>query len=255
MTTLVLSSRHSEDNQILWREAIRRDWSIVRARGIRVPEIQDAEIVIYAESLFAPTIADCFNRTLLTPPEDWLVQLPWEYTKRSIELMRLGEARVIRRPAFIKPPNDKLFEARVYRTGEELPVDFDEELSVLVSTPVEWAVEFRCFCLDGQIETVSPYLRDGKLSCLSHFESSSLEVAAVHSFTADVLAASKSSLPRACVVDIGLLQSGKWAVVEANAAWGSGLYGCNPSQALNVIREAIIQPRSENSFHESTLTQ
>ncbi|WP_237226688.1 hypothetical protein [Rubinisphaera sp. JC750] len=104
MTTLVLSSRHSEDNQILWREAIRRDWSIVRAKGIRVPEIQDAEIVIYAESLFAPTIADCLNRTLLTPAEDWLVQLPKEYTRRSIELMRLGEARSIRRPAFIKPP-------------------------------------------------------------------------------------------------------------------------------------------------------
>lgn len=61
MTTLLMSSRHTEDDQALWRAAIRRGWSVSRARGIRLPEINDAEIVIYVEPLYAPIIADSRN--------------------------------------------------------------------------------------------------------------------------------------------------------------------------------------------------
>lgn len=40
-----------------------------------------------------------------------------------------------------------------------------------------------------------------------------------------------------------------WAVVEQNAAWGSGIYGCDPEEVLEVLRFAAIpaQTRNENA--------
>lgn len=57
MSTLLMSSRHTEDDQALWRAAIRRGWSVARARGIHLPEIDDSEIIIYVEAFYAPTTA------------------------------------------------------------------------------------------------------------------------------------------------------------------------------------------------------
>ena len=59
MTTLLLSSRHTEDDQALWRAAIGRSWSVERARGIRVPEIDDTEIVVYLLSNSYPLRSSC----------------------------------------------------------------------------------------------------------------------------------------------------------------------------------------------------
>lgn len=44
MTTLLMSSRHTADDQALWRTAIGRGWSVARARGIRLPDIEDDEV-------------------------------------------------------------------------------------------------------------------------------------------------------------------------------------------------------------------
>ena len=48
-------------------------------------------------------------------------------------------------------------------------------------------------------------------------------------------------LPPAVVVDVGLLADGGWAVVEANPAWGSGLYGCDADAVLPVVRRASMR--------------
>ena len=83
MPTLVLSARHSEDNQALWRAAIRAGWSVERIQGIRVPaEVHTQDVVLYVESLFAPAIAQQLGVELLEAPEDWLVRLPF-WTSRS----------------------------------------------------------------------------------------------------------------------------------------------------------------------------
>ena len=161
MTTLLLSSRHTGDDQALWRAAIGRSWSVERARGIRLPEIDDTEIVVYVEALFAPTIANSLGLSLLDPADDWLTTLPPRFTQRAIRLMTLGEAKSLTLPAFVKPPNDKSFEAKVYALGAELPDAFDDSMTVLVAEPVKWETEFRCFALDGTVSTLSPYLRNG----------------------------------------------------------------------------------------------
>lgn len=46
------------------------------------------------------------------------------------------------------------------------------------------------------------------------------------------------SIRQFVVLDIGTISGRGWAVVEANAAWGSGIYGCDPMEVLGVIRHA-----------------
>lgn len=245
MTTLLMSSRHTEDDQALWRAAIGRDWSVDRARGIRLPEIDDSEIVIYLEALYAPTIAKMIGRKLLDLPEDWLVQLPQQFTKRTIALTTLGKARDLKEPAFVKPPNDKSFAAQVYESGAGLPIEFDDEMMVLVADPVRWEAEFRCFCLDRRVKTLSPYLRSGIHAEKSHYESTPEERKEATLVAESVLDTADAMTPRAVVVDVGQITGQGWAVIEANAAWASGIYGCNPDAVLDVIRYATVQPKQE----------
>jgi hypothetical protein len=48
-------------------------------------------------------------------------------------------------------------------------------------------------------------------------------------------------LPRAVVVDVGLIDGRGWAVIEFNAAWGAGLNGCDPDKVLPAIVAASGQ--------------
>jgi hypothetical protein len=242
MTTLLMSSRHTEDDQALWRAAIRREWSVARARGIRLPEIDDPEIVVYVEAFYAPTIARMIGRKLLDPPEDWLVKLPYEFARRWIALTTLGEARGLREPTFVKPPNNKSFEAKVYRSGADLPHEFDDEMAVLTAEPVDWEVELRCFCLDGKVMTLSPYLRSGVHARQTDYAASNDELRAATDFAEAVLAATTAMTPPAVVLDVGQIAGRGWAVVEANGAWGSGIYGCDPNAVLDTILHATAQP-------------
>ena len=48
-------------------------------------------------------------------------------------------------------------------------------------------------------------------------------------------------LPPAVVVDIGRIAGQGWAIIEANAAWSSGIYGCNPEDVLAVLSRASLK--------------
>ncbi len=63
-------------------------------------------------------------------------------------------------------------------------------------------------------------------------------------FAEMVLRSDGERLTRAVVLDVGQIAGRGWAVVEANAAWGAGIYGCAPEAALDVIRHATIQPEA-----------
>lgn len=83
MTMLLLSARSTEDNQALWRAAIRSGWNVERIRGLTVPDgLSNEEVVLYVEALFAPGIAKKLSLKLIEPDEDWLVKLPYEYRRR-----------------------------------------------------------------------------------------------------------------------------------------------------------------------------
>ena len=108
------------------------------------------EPVLYLEALMAPMLAEQLGLQLIELPMDWLPKLPEPYRKRRVRLSTLGAARLLEEPAFIKPPNDKSFPAKVYR-WRELPAEFPDDTAVLVAEVVEWEKEFRCFVLDRRV--------------------------------------------------------------------------------------------------------
>ncbi|MDX3452903.1 ATP-grasp domain-containing protein [Streptomyces sp. ME02-8801-2C] len=243
--TLFLSPRATATGHALADSARRRAMRVEALHEWRVPDewraVEGASL--YAGPLFADAVGAELGLGLLEAAPDWLARLPYELTGREIEFSTLAEARQLRRPAFVKPPNDKSFPARVYPDGSRLPGPdaVDDGTPVLVSDIVTFAVEYRLFLLDGEVRTGSRYLTDGDL-----------DVAPLDGDPrrAEVLAfaeqLSSLDLPSAVVVDVGLLSEGlEWVVVEANAAWASGHYACDPDAALDVVLHAA---RPEGEF-------
>lgn len=241
MPTLILTPRYTEDSQALWRAAIQHGWNVERLAGWRVPDelFSIDEPVLYVESLFGPMLASQFDLRLIEPPIDWLPRLPEEFRKRRIELMKFRDTRVLTNPTFIKPPNDKSFPARIY-TGSELPDGYDDDTPVLAAEIVTWELEFRSFILNRELQTLSLSLRNGELQREQEFFATAAELAAAETFLHGILADSRIELPRAAVLDVGVIPERGWAIVEQNSAWGSGLYGCDPVKVLNTIRHAAL---------------
>jgi hypothetical protein len=242
MPTLILTPRFTEDSQSLWKAAASMGWKVERLASWRIPEQfrQLPDPVLYCEALFGPTLAEQLGLKLIDPPEDWLVRLPMPHKLREISLTTLGQARQSTHAAFVKPPNDKSFPAGVY-VGADLPTEFPDDMPVLVSEVVTWEKEFRCFILDRALRTYSLYSRYGELQRDADFASAPDEDADVEAFINTLLADENVDLPRATVVDIGLIQGKGWACVEQNAAWGAGIYGCTPSTVLEVLRHASVK--------------
>lgn len=243
MPTLILTPRFTDDAQALWRAASDLGWDIRRLATWRVPEdiLGVPDPVLYLEGLFGPTLAEEFGLQLIEPPVDWLPRLPNEYRKRRVYLTTLEEARTsVVKPTFIKPPNDKSFAAGIY-AGKDLPGEFDGTSLVLVSELVQWEKEFRCFVLDREPRTISIYLRDGELQRDNDFSQEPGEEHEALAFVRVILADPRVELGRTAVLDVGVMEQG-WAVVEQNAAWGSGIYGCDPVQVLEVLRYSA-EPR------------
>jgi hypothetical protein len=148
-------------------------------------------------------------------------------------------------PLFCKPVDEKTFKAQVYASPEQLPYHLGPEEKVLASQPVIWGDEFRVFLLDGKAQTVSRYSRYGQLdvgwdkNCLRAGD------------TAEEACAAVPRLPAGIVIDVGQLDGG-WAVVEANQAWGSALYGCVERAVLPVVAEScrLLMPLVGESCHQ-----
>ena len=241
MPTLILTPRYTEDAQALWRAAGRRGWGVRRLTTWRVTDEDRAapDPVFHLDALMAPMQAAAFGYRLLEPAEDFLPRLPAEYRHREVRLTTLGIARSLPEPRFVKPPNDKSFPARVY-SRDDMPNEFTDAVPVLVSEVVTWEMEFRCFVLNRDVVTLSVYLRDGTLQRDNDFAHTSAEEAEVRAVAGRVLADPRVDFPAAAVLDVGTITGSGWAVVEANSAWGAGLYGCDPDTVLEVLRAAAV---------------
>src|SRR4030095_11775507 len=67
------------------------------------------------------------------------------------------------------------------------------------------------------------------------------QVAACRAFADELVADAEVAMAPAVVIDVGQLDAGAWAVVEANACWASGICGCEPSRVLPVLRRASVR--------------
>lgn len=226
--TLLLPPRLTASAERLRDAAHARGLDTVRLDGFAVPEgLRAAHL--HAGPRFADAVAPGLGIGVLEAPSDWLARLPREFTGREIRLMPIREAYALRRPVFVKSPNDKDIPALVYADGSRLPGPdaVDPRTPVLVSDVARYTAEYRMFLLDGAVHTASRYAEDGRLS-LGPASSDSLAFAAGLPFP---------TLPSAIVVDVGLAE-GRWSVIEANAAWASGTYACDPQRALDVVLRA-----------------
>jgi hypothetical protein len=161
-----------------------------------------------------------------------------------VEFGVLGAARQLRISRFVKPADDKCFPAKVYASGAELPtaVDLPDSTAVLSAEPVTWEVEYRCFVMDRQVLAHSVYLRNGELAqdVDGSWNGSESEMRDALDFAQTVLGDPAISFPPAVVLDVGMISGRGWAVVETNAAWGSGIYGCDPAAVLQVVERACV---------------
>ncbi|MFF2554601.1 ATP-grasp domain-containing protein [Nocardia sp. NPDC058058] len=244
MSTLILSPRYSEDSRVMRAAAIRAGWNVLRLSGWRVPEDEtDSVGAIYGEPSFAEVIAGQLGIALLDAPQEWLPELPWSLRQRDIRVSTLGEARRCAEAAFVKPADGrKGFAGAVYQGGRGLPSvqACPDETAVLIAEPVRWEAEFRCFIKDGAVLTMSPYLRDGELARADDgsWPMTSAEADAVTACAERLFA--EVPTPPAIVVDIGLVEGRGWAVVEANSAFGAGVYGCDPELVLEVLARGCV---------------
>jgi hypothetical protein len=246
---LILAPRVTDDSVAVWRAAREAGWQTQRLANWRVPdEIRSwsGDFAIYAEPLFAEAVTDQLGLALIEPPIDWLAKLPRELRHREVALTTLSDARMHTAPQFVKPADGKVFEPKVYTTGEGLPsVDQIGDITVLLSEPVTFVNEVRCFVLEGEVLSASPYWRNDALAQAADgswpFEGT--EEADALAFAKQVLMHPEVSSPPAFVLDVGLTQEHGWAVIEGNPSWGAGLYGCNASAALQTGRRAIRRRR------------
>jgi hypothetical protein len=258
MPTLLLPPRITEDSVKLWRAAGAARWETIRLGSWAPPEgLSPEETVVYGGFFIA--LADSLGISLLEPRVDWLASLPLELTKRRVRFMPLEEALNLRERAFYKPSDDKCFLAKIYDDGTQLPQAGDRgalpaDVPVLVSDIVTWDLEFRCFILEGKVATLSPYLRNGQRvdTPEGDFPASDEEFADAEAFASQVAATPGINLPPGVVVDVGVMrgdQGDGWAVIEANAAWGSGIYGCGAPAILPILRRVCV-PTATISDHD-----
>lgn len=245
MPILVLPPRYTPDSIALWEAAASAGWCVERLHGWRPPDwLKGQEVALYGEPLFAAVVADELGLVLLEPPFNWLADLPEGYRSRTVRFATLAQARDCTQPTFIKPADDKCFAAKVYPSGSGLPADglLPDATPVLMAEPVQWVVEFRCFVLDRKVEALSPYQRYGELAQTSdgRWPASETERQEALNFAVAVLSDTKVLFPPAVVLDVGIIEGRGWAVIEANAAWGSGIYGCDPAAVLRVVQRACV---------------
>lgn len=244
--TLLLSPRYTEDSRALRLAAVRAEWDVFRLAEWRVPEeVAARDLVFYGEPLLADVVGESLPYAFLDVPVDWLPSVPARYRRRAVRLTTLGEARALRERTFLKPAAEKCFPARVYASGAELPPteSLPDDVPVLEQEPVRWRVEYRCFVLERRVAAHSVYLRGGALAQAGDgsWPAPEDESVAARTFAESVLADAEVALPPAVALDVGVIEDRGWAVVEANAAWGSGLYGCYPERVLPVLRRASVR--------------
>jgi len=190
------------------------------------PELDRAAIRIYANDTFALVLAQKLGLRLVSPDDDLLLRLPAEHIGRRIRIMNLRDACRLCYPTFVKPVVPKQFRAGVYETWPQLETEcsgLNGEVRIYESEVVGFDAEVRSFILRGQVQDAAVY------------EGSAPRRRAMEFLSA---VACSPALPATCVLDVGYVARRGWMVIEANAAWGAGLNGCNPDKALGSIAHA-----------------
>lgn len=239
-TTLILPPRYTEPARRLWLAAGARGWHVVRLARWRVEAGQAprGRLAIYGEPLFARVVADQLGRVLYEPTLDWLTTVPEAFVHREIRFMAFGELPDFEAPRFVKPADDKAFPAAVYPRSAALRQleHIDPDSAILTSSPIDFIDEYRIFMLAGRAHTASLYALGGELT-QEPGDPGLIERA---SRFAEEAAAASGPLPEGVVVDVGRIEGDRWAVIEANPIFGSGIYNADPDLVLDALAAVCV---------------
>lgn len=211
---------------------------------------------------------------LLSCGPRWMLGLPYEYVRRKIVVCSADEAyetvnKHIERGlwrtkrVFAKLPEAKVdyFPAQLFDVGPMLGKTLVQgglpyDVVVQLSEDVEFGTEARFFVAHRNITAASLYkIGTGDTVWGSeHFDKSMANVDTLVEFTRlkqfaeRVAGDNRVDQPPGWVLDVGMLD-GEPAVVEANAAWSSGPYDCEPFGVL----DAIIAAHDTDGSHKRWL--
>jgi hypothetical protein len=206
------------------------------------------ELVYWGDPDVGLLVSEAYGIALLEPTFDLLGSLPRGYLKRNVHITTLGKARNLPGPIFCKPADGaaKCFEAGVYSRPSEIgwPRMPPDSTVVLVSDPATFDLEYRCFVLKREVVALSPYIRHGwsLRQADGRWPDPGPELGEVTGFCEDFLGDPAVRTPPAVAIDIGRIERVGWVVVELNAAWGSGILGCDPVRVLEVLHRACVGP-------------
>jgi hypothetical protein len=237
---LVLGSRYSDDARILSQAASMQGWEVVKLYSSTVPDdLRDKECWVYAEGFLVEHVAQSLGLNLLRPANDGLASLGFEFLQRRVTFSRAADFKPLSVPAFIKPADQKLFPAQVYAPNEPIPglelLHADDP--ILVSDVVEFVREYRFFILERTVRTGSIYWLEDHMPDVPvgyEGEGDPLWADAIN-FAQRVCTESFVQLVDSFVLDVGLLDTGAWAVIEFNPTWASGIYACDPFGVLECL--------------------
>jgi ATP-grasp domain, R2K clade family 3 len=243
MPTLVLSTMSLPASSALADAARTLKWDV--AVFDRSPSNKPkGQVTFYGGTDLALAVASRFQLALLEPPFDLLAKLPLEYRRRTVEYARFSDLGRLKAPTFAKPADalNKSFDAGVYSSVRDIraPRGVDPTNPVLLSEPVEWSAEYRCFIKEEEITAWSPYISFGR-PCWKPFGKGTLATETpsnLQSFCKRLFSQSGVLFPPAFVMDIGLIDDRGWGVVEFNPIWCSGLLGADPRKVLAGLKRA-----------------
>jgi hypothetical protein len=207
--------------------------------------------VPYGSQTFCEVIAQQMRWTLKQNSFDWLSKLPYSALSRKVEFMTLGEAEKLTERKFIKPADDKCFDAKVYEPGEFKPHELiSRDYPVLVSEIVKFDLEYRCFCVPSnlakdhglpRVKTWSNYMFYEHVADPKFWNMIPADLGNPCDFLDPLLYDCMFDGPETVpsVIDVGRIPGKGWAVIETNQAWASGLYGCDPVAALKVMEQSV----------------
>jgi ATP-grasp domain, R2K clade family 3 len=192
----------------------------------------------YGSQTFCEVIAQQMGWALKGNSFDWLAKIPYHFMGRQVDFMTLGEAKKITGLKFIKPADDKCFDAKVYEPGTFHPNEIIEDSTpTLVSDPVHFDMEFRTFVDGKKVYTWSNYIYYDQIAEPKCWEAlppnAGTPVDFVNTLLNELESRKIETMPS--VVDVGWTEGVGWTVIETNQAWASGLYGCDPLEVVRVL--------------------
>ena len=227
-TILIIS-----DKADIERDSVADAWQARGGEVLRLgrfwdpPDLSGKDVRVYGADTFCLVLAQKLGLELISPDDELIFDVPPALLGRTIARHPLSDAEAFPYPCFIKPLTPKQFRAAVYTEYEELLAetrDLDISERVLLSEVVHINAEARFFVLDGEVKSGAVYEGEGDLAAARSAAERLCE---------------QTNLPRTVVVDMGLLDSGRWVVVEFNATWGSGLNGCDPDCVVDCIDASL----------------